>query len=35
MANFFAIQVILGNITLEKIPEKYKKEVIEILKSYE
>lgn len=31
MAQFLAVQIRLGNIDLEDIPEKYKKEVEEIL----
>ena len=34
MARFYAIQVILGNIMVDKVPEKYRDAVIEILKSY-
>ena len=34
MARFYAIQVILGNITIDKIPEKYRDAVIKILESY-
>ena len=31
MVNFLAIQVRLGKITIDKIPEKYKKEVEKLL----
>lgn len=34
MARFYAIQVVLGHITIDKIPEKYRDAVIEILESY-
>lgn len=34
MARFYAIQVILRNITIDKIPEKYRDAVIKILESY-
>lgn len=34
MARFYAIQVILGTITVDKVPEKYRDAVIKILESY-
>ena len=34
MARFYAIQVILGHIMIDKVPEKYRDTVIEILESY-
>lgn len=34
MAEFYAIQVILGNIMIDKVPEKYRDAVIKILESY-
>ena len=34
MAKFYAIQVILGHIMIDKIPEKYRDAVIKILESY-
>lgn len=35
MAKFWALQVIMGRITLDKVPAKYRDKVIEILKAYE
>ena len=34
MARFYAIQVVLMNITIDKVPEKYRDAVIKILESY-
>ena len=34
MARFYAIQVVLGSITIDKVPEKYRDAVIKILESY-
>lgn len=34
MARFYAIQVVLGRITIGKVPEKYRDAVIKILESY-
>lgn len=34
MARFYAFQVILGHITIDKVPEKYRDEVIKIIESY-
>lgn len=34
MARFYAIQVVLGNIMIDKVPEKYRDAVIKILESY-
>ena len=34
MAQFLAVQVRLGNITIEQVPEKYKEEVEEILNAH-
>ena len=34
MAKFYAFQVIFGHITIDKVPEKYRDEVIKILESY-
>ena len=31
MVNFLAIQVRLGKITIDKIPEKYKEDVLKLL----
>lgn len=35
MAKFWALQVIMGRTTLDKVPAKYHDKVIEILKAYE
>ena len=34
MARFYAIQVVLGHIMIDKVPEKYRDAVIKILESY-
>lgn len=34
MARFYAIQVVLGRITIDKVSEKYRDAVIKILESY-
>lgn len=34
MVQFLAIQVRLGNITIEQVPEKYKEEVEEMLNTH-
>ena len=34
MARFYTIQVVLGRITIDKVPEKYRDAVIKILESY-
>ena len=34
MARFYAIQVALGRITIDKVPEKYRDAVVKILESY-
>ena len=34
MARFYAIQVVLRHITIDKVPEKYRDAVIKILESY-
>ena len=31
MARFYAIQVVLGRITIEKVPKKYRDAVVKIL----
>lgn len=35
MAKFLAIQILLGKITLDDIPERYREEVEKILAEYE
>ena len=35
MARFYAIQVVLGHITIDKVPEKYRDAVVKILESYD
>lgn len=33
MATFLYLQIKMGNITIDDVPEKYKKEVLKVLKS--
>ena len=35
MAKFLAIQILLGEITLDDVPERYREEVEKILAEYE
>lgn len=34
MARFYVIQVVLGRITIDRVPEKYRDAVVKILESY-
>lgn len=33
MARFYALQVVMGKITLDEVPEKYREKVVKILEA--